>query len=190
MTLATPDLSVGFDQNLQPIIRSKSEVNTVIGIIRFNDPVLTRNQCQFTVDYPNSPNTLLSANGDPGQPVFNVTLSAPHITAVQNGAFPCDSNVVPIPQSLTFQPNSSDLGVRQTAGTYTVETGKGIFGLGGTPPVGRMDFTLTSFDRNKDRAVGDFRFLFLRMCSDLNDTACQSDETVLYGVGSFLMPIH
>jgi hypothetical protein len=28
------------------------------------------------------------------------------------------------------------------------------------------------------------------MCSDLNDTACQSDETVLYGVGSFLMPIH
>jgi hypothetical protein len=165
-------------------------VDTVIGIYPFNAPELERNHCLFTVDYPHSPNTLFTANGDPGQANFNVVLSAPNITAVENGSFPCDSNVVPIPQALTFQPNPLSLGVRQTVGSFTIETGKGTFGLGMTQPVGRMEFTLTSFDRNKNQAVGDFRFLFERMCSDPNDAACQADETVLYGVDSFLMPIH
>ncbi len=190
MTLATPDLYSDLDSLGNPVHLVKTDVNTKIGTYPLNDPRLERNRCLFSVDYPHSPNTLFNAYGDPGQSSFNVTLSSPRITAVASGEFPCDPNVVPIPQSLTFQPSPLGLGVRQTVGSFTIETGTGIFGLGGPQPFGRMEFTLTSFDRNKNQAVGDFRFLFQRKCSDPHDAACQADETVLYGVGSFLMPIH
>jgi hypothetical protein len=190
MTLATPDLTTNVSDPAHPRMNTPLEVDGIIQAISLNDSNLDRNHCLFTVDYPHSPNTLLQANGDPGQPSFNVTLSSPHIQAVQDGTFPCDPNVVPNPQALTFQPNPLSVGIRQTAGAFTIETGKGTFGVSGNQPVGRMEFTLTSFDRNRDRAVGDVRFLFRRICSDPSDTACPMDTTVLYGVGSFLMPIH
>lgn len=191
MTLATPDLYIASGPGIA-VRLSKTEVNRRVETISLNDPQLEQHgHCLFTVDYPHSPDTLLTANGDPGQPNFNVVLSAPNIHALENGDFPCNPNLISTPLSLMFQPNRLALGVLQTLGSFTIETGRGIYGLDpGSQPFSRMEFTLTGFDRTKNQAVGDFRFLFQRMCSDPNDTVCQADETVLYGAGSFLMPIH
>jgi hypothetical protein len=154
-----------------------------------NAPAFERNRCQFTVDYAHSSNVTLKAQGDPGQSGFNVRLSSSSLQQTSS-EFPCDANVVPIPSNLDFQPSPLSLGVLQRGGTFTVDTDKGTFGLTGSQPVGLMEFTLTSFDRNRDRSVGDFKFLFPRICLDPNDSACRTDTTWLYGVGSFLMPIH
>jgi hypothetical protein len=191
MTLAKPDLYIASGPGIA-VALSRAEVNMRIHTISLNDPQLEQDgRCLFTVDYPHSANTLLTANGDPGQPNFNVVLSAPHIQAVANGDFPCDPNLIYTPQSLTFQPNPLSLGVQQTLGSFTIETSKGKYGLDPrTQPFSRMEFTLTRFDRNKNQAVGDFRFLFQRMCSDPNDTGCQADGIIYYGAGSFLLPIH
>ena len=166
------------------------------GSLSFGDPNLSaeleRSRCLFAVDFPNSPGIIFRANGDPGQAGFNVELTAPTIQAVTSSNFPCDQAVIPLPTAMTLQSGRNlSIGVPLKAGSLTVETGSGKFS---TVPqnhqAGYIEFTLDSFNRNNNRAAGNFRFIARRDCPIETDAACIADNRLVFGVGSFLVPIH
>ena len=165
------------------------------GSLSFGDPSLSleleRSRCLFTVDYPNSPGTIFLASGDPGQPGFNVQLTAPSIHAVTSSDFPCDPAVVPLPTGMTIQPSQNlSIGVPQNVGALTMDTGSGTYSTSPqNHPPGYFEFTLDSFNRNTNRAGGNFRFIVRRDCP-MTDPACTMDNRLIFGVGSFILPIH
>jgi len=150
------------------------------GTISFTDPniasALQPTQCTFFADLTAAP-AQFQANGDSGRPGFNLRLV---VYNLHKSGPPCPTNSRS-PTEIEITPRR-DLAVGETTnlgaarfvvGGQTYSTGRGFF-----------EFTLTSFDRSRGSAVGNFEAVAM------NDSNPQDMLGLVITGGSFSMPIH